>query len=114
MADRYWVGGTGNWDTTTTNWSATSGGAGGASVPTTADNVIFDANSGTNFTVTINTASRACLDLTITGVSGMTLAGTQTLTVAGNVSLPSTGLTSTYSGTMTLSATAAKTITPVS
>ncbi len=42
MADRYWVGGTGTWDTTsTTNWSATSGGASGASVPTTADNVIF-------------------------------------------------------------------------
>ena len=29
MADRYWVGGAGTWDaTTTTNWSATSGGAG--------------------------------------------------------------------------------------
>ena len=33
MANRYWVGGTGNWDATTTNWSASSGGAGGASSP---------------------------------------------------------------------------------
>ncbi len=111
MADRYWVGGTGNWDTTTTHWSATSGGTAGASVPTAADNVIFDANSGSTFTVTINTATRACLNLTINGVSGMTLAGTQTLTVAGNLSLPSTGLTCTYTGVMTLSATTAKTIT---
>lgn len=38
MADRYWVGGSGSWNaTTTTNWSATSGGLGGASAPTSAD-----------------------------------------------------------------------------
>lgn len=47
MANRYWVGGTGTWNTTnTTNWSTTSGGAGGASVPIAADAVFFDANSG--------------------------------------------------------------------
>lgn len=51
MANRYWTGavggGTGTWDTTsTTNWSATSGGAGGASAPTSADSVFFDAGSG--------------------------------------------------------------------
>ncbi len=46
MADRYWVGGTGTWNSTsTTNWSASSGGASGASVPTAADNVFFDAGS---------------------------------------------------------------------
>lgn len=48
MANRYWVGGTGTWNTTsTTNWSATSGGAAGASAPTSTDLAIFDANSGT-------------------------------------------------------------------
>ena len=47
MALRYWVGGAGTWDsTTTTNWSATSGGAGGASAPTVADSVTFNASSG--------------------------------------------------------------------
>jgi hypothetical protein len=45
MADRYWVGGSGSWNSTT-KWSATSGGASGASVPTASDNAIFDANSG--------------------------------------------------------------------
>lgn len=55
MANRYWVGGNGTWDgTTTTNWSTTSGGAGGASVPGTADAVLFDYNSGTG-TATIAT-----------------------------------------------------------
>jgi hypothetical protein len=54
MANRYWVGGTGTWDDTdTTNWSATSGGAGGASAPTTADTIFFDTNSGTAATVTV-------------------------------------------------------------
>lgn len=47
MASRYWVGGSGTWvGGNTANWSATSGGAGGASVPTSADDVFFDANSG--------------------------------------------------------------------
>ena len=54
MANRFWVGGSGTWDNaSTTNWSATTGGAGGASVPTAADDVFFDANSGTAATVTI-------------------------------------------------------------
>lgn len=55
MADRYWVGGSGTWNSTsTTNWSATSGGAGGASAPTSADDVFFNASSGTG-TVTSGT-----------------------------------------------------------
>ena len=46
MASRYWVLDSGTWDnSTTTNWSATSGGAGGASVPGVNDDVILDANS---------------------------------------------------------------------
>lgn len=56
MADRYWRGGTGTWATTTTNWSTTSGGPGGASVPTSDDDVYIDANSNTGtaaFTITI-------------------------------------------------------------
>ncbi len=47
MAARYWVGGTGNWDnSTTTHWSTSSGGSGGASVPGSSDDVILDASSG--------------------------------------------------------------------
>ena len=62
MANRYWVGGTGTWNTTsTTNWSASSGGASGASVPTAADSVFFD-QAGT-YTVTL-TGALTCLDFT--------------------------------------------------
>ena len=111
MADRYWVGGTGNWDTTTTHWSATSGGAGGASVPTAADNVIFNSASGTNFTVTVATSSRTCLDFTaVSGVS-MTFAGTSSLSISGSLSLPASGFTPTYTGTITFNVPSAKTIT---
>lgn len=46
MASRYWVGGTGNWSDATNHWSDTSGGTPGAGfLPTSADDVYFDANS---------------------------------------------------------------------
>jgi hypothetical protein len=47
VANRFWVGGTGTWDgSNTTNWSTTTGGGSGASVPGTSDVAIFDASSG--------------------------------------------------------------------
>jgi hypothetical protein len=55
MANRFWVGGAGNWSSTT-KWSTTSGGTSGASVPTSVDDAIFDANSGGKFTATVDTA----------------------------------------------------------
>jgi len=90
MADRYWVGGTGNWDTvTTTHWSASSGGAGGASVPTSSDNVIFDSgsnNASYNPTI-IDVVS--CLNIDFTNPSSGTLtftlpAGANSLNVFGS------------------------------
>jgi hypothetical protein len=63
--DRYWVGGSGSWNSTT-KWSTTSGGASGASVPTASDNAIFDAASATaHYTVTV-TDNATCADLTFT------------------------------------------------
>ena len=83
MADRYWVGGTGTWNTSsTTNWSATSGGAGGASVPTTSDNVIFDQTS--TYTVTM-TGALGCRDITVSSGTVTFQNGTSpTLTVGGS------------------------------
>lgn len=70
MANRYWVGGSGTWDTTATaNWSASSGGAGGASAPTSADAVFIDANSGGG-TVTLG-ENVSILSLTLTGFTGV-------------------------------------------
>lgn len=62
MPNRFWVGGTGTWNgTNTANWSASNGGAGGASVPTSADNVYFTSLSGTGTCTTSGT--RVCAAL---------------------------------------------------
>jgi len=55
MATYYWVGGSGTWDASnTTNWSTSSGGAGGFGPPTREDAVIFDTNSAAgNYTVQV-------------------------------------------------------------
>lgn len=116
---RYWVGGTGTWDaTTTTNWSATSGGAGGASVPTSVDSVIFNnassiANSA--YTVTIGTnAVVRCADLTMNGpgagnrVTWTAGLGTPTMILHGNFNLAggTAEITRTYNAPIILSGSA--------
>ena len=99
MADRYWVGGTANWDATAgTKWSATSGGAGGAAVPTSNDNVFFDAASGA-VTVTIS-ATVAAKSINCTGFTG-TLGGAGNITVAGSITLFA-GMTFNYAAIATI------------
>jgi trimeric autotransporter adhesin len=114
---RYWVGGTGNWSDTN-HWSTTSGGAGGADLPRSHDDVVFDANSNaTAYTVTVDpvTGGSRCKALTIAGpASGnVTLAGSSAaIFIHDDITLPATGLTRTYTGVITLSGTGAgKTIT---
>ena len=108
MADRYWVGGTGDWVSyDDTVWSDTSGGAGGFSVPTAADNVFFDAGSdaGDIFTVTMVDAGR-CNNFTASGLDfTMTLAGSVSLIVSGSLAFPATNFARTYTGTTTFNAT---------
>lgn len=86
MANRYWVGGTGTWNTTsTTNWSTTSGGASGASVPTAADSVFFD-QAGT-YTVTC-TGALTCNDITVSaGTVTFADGTTPTFAISGSMSL---------------------------
>lgn len=104
MANRYWVGGTANWDGTAgTKWALTSGGAGGEPVPTSADDVFFDGASGAN-TVTISSGNTGAKSITCTGFTG-TLAGTAAITVSGSITFVA-GMTMTYSGNLTLNATA--------
>jgi hypothetical protein len=104
---RYWVGGTGTWDaTTTTHWSASSGGATGASVPTSADAVVFDSlSNATAYTVTATATQLRCAALTIAGplTGNVTWAGTAPLAIHGNVTFPASGLTRSYTGDITLS-----------
>jgi hypothetical protein len=102
MANRYWVGGTANWDATAgTKWALTSGGAGGQAVPTATDAVFLDAASGA-VTVTINTVGAICLSIDCTGFTG-TLAGnsSQFIDVWGSLTF-SAGMTYTFAGTLSL------------
>jgi len=171
MADRYWVGGTGAWSSTSTaNWSAATGlsftatctgtaltttgspalvagmtvwssthvslgtivsgsvntwvvsvggtyasqsmsaATVGASVPTAADSVFFDANSNSGtaaFTVTMSVTPRLCNDFTASGLDGtMTLAGSAIgLTVSGSLTFQATNFSRAYTGTTTFNAT---------
>lgn len=90
MASRFWVGGTGTWDgSSTTNWSATSGGAGGASVPTAADDVTFNGSSGGG--VCTLGANVNCLTLNINTYTGTLAFGTNTITISGNAATIFTG-----------------------
>lgn len=109
MAARYWVGGTAAWDGTAgTKWALTSGGAGGQAVPTSSDDVYFDANSGA-VTVTISTGNTNAGSITCTGFTG-TLTGTAAISVFGNMTLVA-GMTYSYTGLLTLSATGTGTLT---
>lgn len=109
MANRYWVGGSGTWNSTNTNvWSASSGGASGASVPTAADSVIFD-QAGT-YTATLTGGGIVCLDITVSAGT-VTIAGTGGITISGSMSLSASTVWS-HTGTILFNATTTgKTIT---
>ncbi|MFN4233195.1 MAG: gliding motility-associated C-terminal domain-containing protein [Bacteroidia bacterium] len=64
--EKYWVGGSGNWNNPL-NWSHSSGGEGGAGVPSATDNVIFDNLSFQfiNQEVVINSTAY-CKNITVT------------------------------------------------
>lgn len=109
MANRFFINGgvNNNWGDTS-NWSTTSGGAGGASVPTSTDDVYLDGNSPN---CTLNTTNRTCRNLYCTGYANTLAMGTLYLSIAGgNMTLNSTmlitgtssvGLTFTLGGTIT-------------
>lgn len=90
MAARFWVGGNGTWDNTSTaNWSATTGGAPGASAPTNVDTVTFDTNSGGGGSVVTVAATAVSLSTTINVANfTLSLSGSPTLcTPAGTLTI---------------------------
>ncbi len=113
MAARYWVGGAGTWDSTNTaNWSATSGGAGGASVPGSADTPTFDANSGsgtvtfTNGAVTTGAITHGAANITLSLGAAISTSGILTITfgtfTTNNYAVTATSLVSAASNTRTI------------
>lgn len=92
---RYWVNGAGVWDNSNTfNWSDTSNGTGGFSVPTNTDDVYFDNYScGLGEAVDVAAGSHPCLNFNTTGFLG-TIQGagvTSQISIFGNAVLGSTG-----------------------
>lgn len=94
MASRFWVGGTGTWDATTTHWSATSGGSSGASAPGSSDSVFFDALSSAAhaaYTVTMS-ATPTIVGLSIDGPGSgnkvsMAMPGFPGISLAGDLNV---------------------------
>jgi len=84
-AARYSVA-NGNWNSTST-WSATSGGASGASYPVAGDNVTIE----NNHTVTV-TANAACATMTIASGSQLTVNATYNMTFTGAITVNGTWL----------------------
>jgi hypothetical protein len=87
---RYWIGGTGNW-TDRTHWAVTSGGTGGAQLPTATEDVYFDANSfsAASQTVTI-TSTTNFKNFTWTGATNsptFTSDGNNTINCYGSFTL---------------------------
>jgi hypothetical protein len=110
VADRYFINGgvNSNWSTSG-NWSATDGGAGGAGVPTSADNAYF---SNLSPNCVVDTTAN-CLDLDFTKGTGYTgtFSGTAELNVYGSLTL-SASMTRSGTSTVRMKATSTgKTIT---
>lgn len=91
MANRYWVGGEGSWNAPATHWAASSGGSpGSGNLPTSSDDVFFDANSGlsSSDTVTVTTTNAECRSITSTTSAYYEIRNSdgETLTVYGSAS----------------------------
>jgi hypothetical protein len=99
MANRYWRGGTAAWDGTAgSKWSSTVSPFTSAAIPTSADDVFFDATS--TGTVTISLGNTGAKSITCTGFTG-TLSGSAAISVSGSVLLVA-GMTYNYTGTMSI------------
>lgn len=88
MANKYWVGGTGNLDgVDTTHISDSSGGAGGATYPAVGDVLLLDAASGGGTVTVTNTVSLFGLDVgAFTGTfntNGQTINCSQYINITG-------------------------------
>ena len=97
MAARFWVGSAGTWNNSNTaNWSATTGGTSGASAPTSADDVTFDALSGTGVVTTAATAAANSITYNSSTLTSLTLGA------ALNISASTSGAITLTAGTINL------------
>ncbi|TNF47687.1 MAG: hypothetical protein EP305_07270, partial [Bacteroidetes bacterium] len=100
-ANYFWIGGSGNWSDAN-HWSATSGGGTVGSIPTAADNVIFDAASGlAGQTVNMDVAV-SVVNFNFSAAPAFTLSGAlASITISGDL-LSNATATVSYSGVINL------------
>jgi len=98
VANRYPALATYSWNSSTANWSATSGGAGGATAPGTADVAVLDGVPGVG-TITRATGAAATIQGLQLTSANTTLAGATTLTLGTGGLTFSAG---TWTGTFTV------------
>ena len=107
MPNKYWIGGSGNNWSTAANWSLSSGVVNPTTVPTAADDVFFDAGSGSGTVTT--TAGATCLSANFSGFIGtfnantnwsigtsLTFSSAMTITGTGNILKTASGGTWTF------------------
>lgn len=113
MSDRFWVGGSGNWSDNTNHWAASSGGAPGASLPGSTDDVFFDTlSNASSYTCTIDATTKLCRNITFGAplAGNVTWAGSVAMTISGSMTLYA-GLVRTFTGNLTFNATDSRTLT---
>lgn len=107
-ADRYWIAtGTSNWNNTA-NWSLTSGGIGGASVPGASDIAIYNGAAGSNGNCNLDIAPTIA-GMTSSGYSGtidlngnnLTVSSTTNMTFSSGVITDGLGTGTTFAITST-------------
>jgi hypothetical protein len=85
MADRYWVGGTGTWDSSNTNnWSTSSGGTAGASVPNSSDTARIDNLSGFSTSIITLAVTPQVLRFFTLNYAGTFAFGTNKIQITGS------------------------------
>lgn len=88
----YWVGNSGDWDSTA-NWSASSGGVGGAGPPTATTNVVFDGQSfsASGHAVSVTGGAAVCRNMTWLNQGGnspaLNFTSSSTLAIHGSMAL---------------------------
>lgn len=103
MAIRYWIAGAGSVWNSPANWSTSSGGSSGASVPNAGDTAIFDGNGTGNCQMNVALTTSTVIDASAAGYTGTIDAATDNLNHnVGNVTV-SGGTLDMGSGTWTCS-----------
>jgi len=102
MASRHWVGDTDSDWNDAGNWASSSGGAGGAGVPGTADDVTLDVGSAVNCTIDVGFNPDILTFVITSGYAGTFDQNGEAMTISSSVTINDAASTVTMDGIVTL------------